>query len=482
MNSPEQVLTHFCTEQVVRVDVTAPSETLTIEFERVFDYPEVVWSDGLSVNALTLEEVVPSLVPPGVSSMAVQLDDDAYLRLPAMTLGDTIAVSAWVRVGTLWDGEVGITLFNSFESDGCGDTDVCRNAVDTVLDRDGWFAFGNDVEGGHAADLWTANTVYDQATSRLFWEGARDEWMMVTLSVSGSQVRVFRGDTQHGSALLNTRLPRMLRQSNYIGACHHAPYQQKARGIHVAMAIADFRLFDRSLSASEVSALFADPASECCIGAGLKDAFGIHDLDLSLEVLRIASPSAVIITPSEPPKAGSDPSVQACETAVTVQQLDICGEIRTTSDCTGDISDGVGSYGNSVDCELKLEGFIGSTYSLKFDEFDTEAELDWLKIYDGASAEAPLVAELSGTALPAQIVSTGRTLYLHFHTNDNTAGVGFRASFSCVGVPLEYWRPSSVAVPLEPGIISQRISQADSSTACLSDVLMSVQCCADAIM
>ena len=47
-----------------------------------------------------------------------------------MVLGDSVAVAAWVRVGTLWDGDVGITLFNSFESDACLDSDPCRNAVD----------------------------------------------------------------------------------------------------------------------------------------------------------------------------------------------------------------------------------------------------------------------------------------------------------------------------------------------------------------
>ena len=143
----------------------------------------------------------------------------------------------------------------------------------------GW-PWGNDVEGTRPTDLWTANAIYGQATAGRLWEGARDEWMMVTLSVSGREVSVYSGGEQRGSTLLSTRLPRMLRHNNYVGAAHHAPYQPKAGGI--TMAIADFRLWDRSLSSSEVSALFPAPASECCIGAGLKDAYGVRDLDLSL--------------------------------------------------------------------------------------------------------------------------------------------------------------------------------------------------------
>ena len=129
---------------------------------------------------------------------------------------------------------------------------------------------------------------------------------------------MYSGDEQRGSALLSTRLPRMLRHNNYVGAAHHAPYQQKAGGI--TMAIADFRLWDRSLSSGEVSALFADPASECCIGAGLKDAYGVHDLDLSLEAMRPDQPSAVAITPLEQ-HAGSDAGMrqQAASSACNSQ-------------------------------------------------------------------------------------------------------------------------------------------------------------------
>eukprot|EP01046_Picozoa_sp_COSAG06_P004706 COSAG06_NODE_201_length_20356_cov_7.834140_3_plen_1046_part_00 len=438
----------------------------------------------VGINAFTLKVLdQPASASSVQSQRALRLIDDTYLQLPPMTLGGAIAVSAWVRVGTLWDGTVGITLFNSFESDGCGDTDVCRNAVDGTLDRGGWFAVGNDVDGEHPTDLWTANTVYDQGTAGFFWGGARDEWMMVTMSVSGREVSVYSADEQRGSALLSTRLPRMLRQNNYLGAAHRAPYQQKAGGI--AMAIADLRLFDRSLSSSEVAALFADPASDCCISAGLKDAYGVRNLDLSLEAMRFDQPSAVIITPSEQ-HAGNHvgDGAQACvsDAVVATQQLDICGEINEVSECSGEIRDGTGPYGNSLDCGLQLTGFIGSIYTISFGEFETESQVDYLKIYDGPSADAPLLAELSGNTVPPPIVSSGRSVYLHFHSNDNTAAVGFWLSFSCAGTLVEYWKPSDVATPLEIGVVSPTIQQADSSTACLSNVLLSVQCCADATM
>eukprot|EP01046_Picozoa_sp_COSAG06_P004603 COSAG06_NODE_194_length_20530_cov_9.861583_12_plen_1626_part_00 len=472
----------------IRVDLVASTDTIVIDLERVGETLD--WSTILLLSALTLERIdqVPA-IPQALATVgtAIRLVDDAYLQLPAMTLGSAIAVSAWVQVGTLWDGAAGITLFNSFESADCLDSDLCRNAVDGTLDRGGWFAVGNDVERGRPADLWTANIVYDQGTAGLFWEGARDEWMMVTLTVSGRELSVYSAAEQRGSALLTTRLPRMMRHNNYIGAAHRTPYQQKTGGI--TMGIADFRLYDRSLSSNEVSALYADPAGECCISAGLKDAYGVNDLDLSVEAMHSDAPSAVAITPSSQRNAGGDTGgeTQGCVSngaaaTTPVVKLDMCGEITKISDCSGEISDGTGPYANSLDCGLQLEGFIGSTYTLSFSEFETESEVDHLRVFDGPSADAPILAELSGKTVPPPIVSTGRTLFLQFSTDDTAVAVGFRLSFRCAGTLVEYWKPSDVAVPLETAVVSSPIVQAGPSTVCLSSVLMSVQCCAEATM
>ena len=47
---------------------------------------------------------------------------------------------------------------------------------------------------------------------------------------------------------------------------------------------------------------------------------------------------------------------------------------------------------------------------------------------------------------------------------------------------VEYWKPSDVAMALEIGTMSEPVQQAESSTVCLTGVLMSVQCCAEATM
>ena len=306
----------------------------------------VLAGEDPTLFGLTLEHITAQQAHSGhVPDMALRLVDDAYLQLPAMTLGYAIAVSAWVRVGTLWDGEVGITLFSTFQSDTCGDSDACRNAVDETLSSGGWFAVGNDVSAKRPADLWGANTIYDQGTAGLLWEGARDEWMMVTVSVSGTEAEAYASGELRGVGQMTSRLPRMLRHNNYIGAAHHAPYQHKAGGI--TMAVADFRLYDRSLSAKEVAALFDDPASECCISAGLKDAFGVNDLDLTALAMGVdPQRSSVSITPSgsnggDPSNGVVAPGCAGADDGTALRELDICGEINEVSDCEGVITDGM---------------------------------------------------------------------------------------------------------------------------------------------
>ena len=143
----------------------------------------------------------------------------------------------------------------------------------------------------------------------------------------------------------------------------HAPFSNKQ---NVEMSLADFRLYDRSLSADEVVALFTDAGSECCISAGLKDAFGVADLDLTNEAMSGQPQEAVVaITSSEQASVAhrgtNSPGCVADE--ASVRQLEIC-LINTVSDCNGVISDGVGPYADSLNCGLRLEGFIGSTYAV----------------------------------------------------------------------------------------------------------------------
>jgi hypothetical protein len=66
---------------------------------------------------------------------------------------------------------------------------------------------------------------------------------------------------------------------------------------------------------------------------------------------------------------------------------------------------------------------------LEFSMIDTEVDVDMIKVYDGDSEEAPLIASLSGNNFPISLNSSGPALFVTFKTNDQNQSDGFHASY-----------------------------------------------------
>jgi hypothetical protein len=431
------------------------------------------WRDSDATNATFL-------CKNNAKHQALRLLGDAYIDLSSIELGGSIAMSMWVKMRTI-SGDV--ALFNSFQSESCGDSDACRNAVGDILDRNGWFAIGNRNSG----DLWVTGTIFAHTTAAGFWLESIGNWVMITVAVAGVEAAVYTDGTLAGVGTRSVALPRMLRRNNYIGSGLSSPFRHKSASNSID--IAQFRLYDRGLAAVEVVALFADPSGEhtaCCVVAGVKDAFGVGDVDLTPQAMGVAAtgrPAAIdFSTQAQGNGTNSAAIAEACGSrqAQTTREVDICGDFTFVADCDGVVSDGIGPYSKSADCAIHLSSPPGVRYTLTLEEFETEADVDFLAVYDGASEDAVLLGRFTGTAPPAPLTSSGTDLYLHFTSNDNIQAVGFRAAFVCVGTPLEYWKPSTVASKLVIGVPSEHMSLRARQTACLSDVLLSVQCCADA--
>jgi hypothetical protein len=187
----------------LRHDLLAHSSTVTVELDRSA-YPQdasAFWINGLTMEHMTW--VPPTEVFKQLGGAALSLVNDAYVSLPPMVLGGSVSVSQWVRLGTIFDGAEGITLFNSFQGTTCGDSDACRNAVGSNLDRHGWLALGNDVAAKRPTDLWAAGVIFDHSTASLFWEDARNEWLMVTFVVSEQAMHVYTGGQLSGVLVLS---------------------------------------------------------------------------------------------------------------------------------------------------------------------------------------------------------------------------------------------------------------------------------------
>jgi hypothetical protein len=66
---------------------------------------------------------------------------------------------------------------------------------------------------------------------------------------------------------------------------------------------------------------------------------------------------------------------------------------------------------------------------LEFTFVDTETDVDQIRIYDGASAEAPLLAVVSGTEFPFSFYSLGAALFVTFVSDHQNQYQGFHANY-----------------------------------------------------
>ena len=80
----------------------------------------------------------------------------------------------------------------------------------------------------------------------------------------------------------------------------------------------------------------------------------------------------------------------------------------------------------------------GDVVTVTFTSFNTQANTDFLKVYDGNDATATLLATLSGTALPPSFTSSAATgcLTFVFTSNATTTAAGWVSNITCAGPPI----------------------------------------------
>jgi hypothetical protein len=101
----------------------------------------------------------------------------------------------------------------------------------------------------------------------------------------------------------------------------------------------------------------------------------------------------------------------------------------TIDDCSGPKAD----YANDINCQwlISPQTEVDSvTYiKLTFERFETESNMDFVRIYDGENTDAPLLGEYSGSTLPAAISSTGNKMLVVFNSNESVTANGFMATY-----------------------------------------------------
>ena len=93
------------------------------------------------------------------------------------------------------------------------------------------------------------------------------------------------------------------------------------------------------------------------------------------------------------------------------------------------------NYGNSQDYTLTFKPVSeGNRICVNFLEFETEADYDFLYIYDGSSADAPLIGQYDGNQSPGLVTASNNqgTLTFRFTSDRGVNASGWTATVSCI--------------------------------------------------
>ena len=88
-------------------------------------------------------------------------------------------------------------------------------------------------------------------------------------------------------------------------------------------------------------------------------------------------------------------------------------------------------------CQLLIAPPCALKVILRFDEFNVENYWDYLYVYDGIDAKAPLLQSLTGNSIPAPIVANSGKMFLKFVTDQLVEESGFSAKWTSI-IPIGF--------------------------------------------
>lgn len=146
-----------------------------------------------------------------------------------------------------------------------------------------------------------------------------------------------------------------------------------------------------------------------------------------------------VTAPQPDTTAGPADTTPAESTSPSIIEIDNdhCGaEYRVTEEA-GQITspDYPSDYPASVDsCITVLQADLGSTIQLNFEDFYIESHsscnYDYVEVRDGDNSAAPLLGKFCGSETPRRISSSGRYMWIKFHSDSSVSYEGFMATYS----------------------------------------------------
>ncbi len=112
-----------------------------------------------------------------------------------------------------------------------------------------------------------------------------------------------------------------------------------------------------------------------------------------------------------------------------------CSGIQEMPIGNGVLTDGSENrhYANNCSCKWTLTVPEGKRIHLSFDEFDTQAKVDYVWLFDGhTTQQTGLIAKLSGPKIPPEIYSRSNKVLVWFVTDANVTGKGWSLKYEVV--------------------------------------------------
>src|ERR1035437_1614017 len=98
---------------------------------------------------------------------------------------------------------------------------------------------------------------------------------------------------------------------------------------------------------------------------------------------------------------------------------------------TFDAGSGAAQYSNNFVGTYLIQPAGASTVTLSFTSFNTEAGYDFVYVYNGVDANAPLIGQYhNGNPPPATITSSGNSLFIRFTTDGSVTYDGWTVQYS----------------------------------------------------
>ena len=87
-------------------------------------------------------------------------------------------------------------------------------------------------------------------------------------------------------------------------------------------------------------------------------------------------------------------------------------------------------YGNNEVCNFSINPACNKAINLTFQSFNTEPGRDFLYIYDGTNASAPLILYVSGSSVPSPVIAYSGSVYIVFTSDAANTRSGFEITWT----------------------------------------------------